>query len=419
MNFQTKKLKNNLEIIYIPIKQINAVTCLFMINTGSRFETKKENGISHFLEHMFFKGTKNRPNTQKIAYELDSIGASYNAFTSEEYTGFYIKSAKTKIEKSLDILSDMLNNSLFEEKEISKEKGVIVEEINMYEDLPQKQIIDITKLHLYKNTPLGRSTLGTKQTVKSFTKSDFIKYKNQKYTSSNSVLVIAGNYDDKKTHQIVEKLFTNFNNNKLPNYKKAPKIKNTKSVYIKNKKTDQAHITLAIPSFSRHNQDKFTLSIINNILGETMSSRLFAEVREKRGLAYYVGSDTWYFDDTGSIIAYAGVDPKRINEAIKVISYQLKRISQYTITDQEIKKAKDNIEGKMYLGLEDSLSVAEFFAEQKLLHKKILIPSQIIDKIKHITKSDIENISNNIFKKEIKLSIIGNFTNKNKFTKLI
>lgn len=419
MNYQKKKLKNGLRVIYVPIKQINAVTCLFLVNSGSRFETKQENGISHFLEHMFFKGTKKRPNTQKIAYELDSIGANYNAFTSEEYTGFYIKCAKTKIDKSLDILSDMLNGSLFEEKEINKEKGVIIEEINMYEDLPQKQIIDITKYHLYGNTPLGRSTLGTKEAVKSFTRKDFVKYKHDHYTTSNSILVIAGSYEDKKTQKLVNELFSQFNEKKSPKCEKAKTITNKKSVYLKYKKTDQAHLTLSIPTFSRHNKNRYILKIIDNILGETMSSRLFSEVREKRGLAYYVGSDTWYFEDTGSMVAYAGVDPKRIDEAITVIKEQLKKLTDNSITNEEIKKAKDNIEGRMYLGLEDSFSVAEFFAEQELLFNEIKTPTEIIEKIKKIDINEIEKLNKEIFAKEIKLSLIGQFKNKDRFLKLI
>lgn len=419
MNYQKKKLKNGLRVIYVPIKQINAVTCLFLVNSGSRFETKQENGISHFLEHMFFKGTKKRPNTQKIAYELDSIGANYNAFTSEEYTGFYIKCAKTKIDKSLDILSDMLNGSLFEEKEINKEKGVIIEEINMYEDLPQKQIIDITKYHLYGNTPLGRSTLGTKEAVKSFTRKDFVKYKHDHYTTSNSILVIAGSYEDKKTQKLVNELFSQFNEKKSPKCEKAKTITNKKSVYLKYKKTDQAHLTLSIPTFSRHNKNRYILKIIDNILGETMSSRLFSEVREKRGLAYYVGSDTWYFEDTGSMVAYAGVDPKRIDEAITVIKEQLKKLTDNSITNEEIKKAKDNIEGRMYLGLEDSFSVAEFFAEQELLFNEIKTPTEIIEKIKKIDINEIEKLNKQLFTKEIKLSLIGQFKNKDRFLKLI
>ncbi len=419
INYQKKKLKNGLRVIYVPIKQINAVTCLFLVNSGSRYETKQENGISHFLEHMFFKGTKKRPNTQKIAHELDSIGASYNAFTAEEYTGFYIKCAKTKISISLDILADMLSNSLFVKEEIEKEKGVIVEEINMYEDLPQKQISDITKYHLYGNTPLGRSTLGTKKIVKSFDRNNFTNYLQDHYTSANSILVIAGSYDDKKTKKLVNELFSGFNKNKSPKYETARKIPDEKSVCLKYKKTDQAHITLSQPAFSRHDKNRYVLKIIDNILGETMSSRLFTEVREKRGLAYYVGSDTWYFDDTGSVVSYAGVDPSRIEEAIKVIGEQLSKLTQNSITPQEIKKAKDNIEGRMYLGLEDSFSVAEFFAEQELLFGEIKTPTEIINNIKKIDADAIDKIGNDIFKKKIKLSIIGPYKNKDKFLKLI
>lgn len=420
LNYEKVKLENGLRTIFVPIKGLNALTCLFLVNTGSRFEEKRENGISHFLEHLFFKGTKLRPTTQAIANELDSIGASYNAFTSEEYTGFYVSAAKTKIEKAVDILSDIIINSKFGEAEIEKEKGVIVEEINMYNDLPQKMIIDLTKKHFFGNTPLGRSVLGTKEMVRKFSRLDFIKYKKFHYTSKNSVLVFGGSFKKIKAYKLAKRGFSSLDSIKNKSHKKLRKINKKKSLLIKYKKTDQAHLTIGLNTFKRTSKNRYTFKIINNILGETMSSRLFSEVREKRGLAYYVGSDTWYFADVGALVAYAGIDIKRINEAVKVIKEQILKMSKNSITQKEVQRAKDNIEGKMYLNLENSFAVSEFFAENELLYNKIEKPEEIVKKIKSVNLDEINALCQKIIKsKHLKLTIIGPYKNKSQFTKLI
>jgi len=418
IHFYSKKLSNGLRLLNIPIKESNAITILFIVGTGSRYETTNQNGISHFLEHMFFKGTTKRPTTSDISYELDSIGASYNAFTSEEYTGFYVQCAKSKIEIAMDILSDILIDSQFNEKDISKEKNVIIEEINMYEDLPQRQIVDITKEHFFGNTPLGRSTLGNKKNIRSFRKKDFIKYLSDHYSTKNSILAIAGG-EVNNIFSISSKYFSNFNKEKFNDYEKIYTKNNKLSVRIKYKKTDQAHLTLGLTTFERKSNDRYALKLINNILGETMSSRLFTEIREKRGLAYYVGSDDWYFHDTGALVAYAGVDTKRIDESISVIKNEIEKLAQNTITEKELQKAKDNLEGKMYLGLETTFSYAEYFAEQELLYGKIMQPEEIVDKIKSISINEINTLTKKIIKNKIKLTIIGPYKNENRFIKLI
>lgn len=415
LNYQTHKLSNGLRTIFVPMSQTNAVTILILINTGSRNEDTKTNGISHFLEHLFFKGTPSRPSAMQISYELDSIGASYNAFTSEEYTGFYICCAKTKFSQAIDILADMIVNSSFAEPEINKERGVVIEEINMYEDLPQKQIIDITKEHFYGDTPLGRSTLGPKENINRFCHRDFINYKNLHYIAENSILSIAGGGEAKTWKKLAEEKFGQLAKGKIIAADPVKIIKQKKSIKLKYKKTDQAHITLGLNTFSRHDKKRYELKIINNILGETMSSRLFTEVREKRGMAYYVGSDSWYFDDAGALVAYAGVDKNRINEAINVIKEQLQLIGKNSITNKELQKAKDNIEGHMYLGLEESFAVAEFFAEQELLYKEILQPEQIIKEIKNKELDQVNNLAANIVNDNIKLTIIGPYKSTKQF----
>jgi len=419
INFSRQTLKNGLKTIHIPLENSNSVTILVLVGTGSRYETKNINGISHFLEHLFFKGTKNRPSTSAIAHELDSIGAYYNAFTSEEYTGFFVTCAKNKIDLASDILSDILINSQFDENEITKEKGVIAEEINMYEDIPQKQIIDLTKEHFYGDTPLGRSTLGTKKIISSLNRTHFLKYLKTHYSAKNSIVAIAGGVDSKTWKKIINNNFGAFNDHKISPPAKCQINKNS-SVRLKIKKTDQTHLTLGFNTFARNNENRFTLKLINNILGETMSSRLFTEVREKRGLAYYVGSDEWYFTDTGALVAYAGVDNKRFIEAVEIITEEIKKLSRATITQKELQKAQDNIEGKIYLGLETTFSIAEFYGEQELLYEDILKPSEIVQKMKKISLQEVNSLAHKLIKQNpLKLTSIGPYQNENKLNKLI
>lgn len=421
IHFERHKLGNGMRVILAPMKETKAVTVLALVGTGSRYETKSQNGISHFLEHLFFKGTKKRPTYLHIARELDSIGASYNAFTSEEYTGFYVRSAHDKFEIGLDIISDILLNSQFPDSEIVKEKQVIIEEINMYEDIPQKQILDLTKENFFPNSSLGRPVLGNKQTVASFKRVDFLHYLACNYVSRNSIIVIAGAGNKDEWLESIKNKFLRLSNNKLPetrtvtnNQQKNPKIK------IKYKKTDQAHLTLGVKTFPRKDKRRYPLAVFNNILGATMSSRLFSEVRERRGLAYYVGSDTMEFADTGGYLAFAGVQISRLEEAIKVIYNEILKTARFALGGEELERAKNNIEGKMYIGLEDSFSVAEFFAEQELLFSEIKQPEEILVEIKKIDETQILRLAKNLFNpKYFNLTAIGPFKGEEKFRKLL
>ena len=320
-----------------------SATVLIMVGAGSRYETKLNNGISHFLEHMAFKGTKKRPSAIQMSGLIDSIGGEFNAFTTKEYTGYYIKSSKNNIELSFDLLSDMVQNSLLDEKEIEKEKGVILEEINLYEDTPMRNIGDIYERLLYGDTPMGWDTAGEKDIIKKISRKDFLDYLKALYSPSNMVLAVAGGIEEKGVLPLAEKYFSDMNSfqalKAAPIGEKQEKAK----VSIKPKKTEQAHLAIGFRTVPLASPEKYPLSVLSSILGGGMSSRLFHEVREKRGLAYYVRSNSDQYTDAGSLVATAGVDPKRINEAIEVIlsEFQALKSGKKEISKEEHKKGKE------------------------------------------------------------------------------
>jgi len=420
INYKLNKLNNGLQVITAPMKETKAVTILIMMKIGSRYEKSEESGISHFLEHLFFKGTINRPTTLDISRELDAIGAYFNAFTSEEYTGFYVSCAADHFDKGLDILSDMLLNSKFDQKEIDKELGVIIEEINMYKDLPHKYVVDLAKTVFFGNTPLGRPVIGNVETVSSLKRKNFVDYLQKNYNCQNALITVAGSGQDELWLEKIQNKFS-----KLPSGEKSIYEKNTYSydkpqILVHHKKTDQAHLVLGFKSLTRFDKKKYSQNVLNNLFGGMMSSKLFIEVREKRGLAYSVHSSTWELDDTGIFYASAGLDIKRIDDAIKVILDEFYKLKKEKITDGELIHSKENIKGKLYLSLEDSFSIAEFLTEQYLLENNIEQPEELLKKTFETTTTNIHELAKEFFTPEnLGLTIIGPFKEKEKFEKLL
>lgn len=420
LNHQLKTLPNGLRLITAPLENTKAVTVLFLVGVGSRYETKNLNGISHFLEHMFFKGTQKRPQTLDIAKALDAVGASYNAFTGEEHTGFFVRAASEHFELALDILFDMLYNSSFKTAEIEREKGVIVEEINMYQDLPQSYISEVAKQLFYGDQPLGWQVTGLKETVQKFSREDFVCYRDKFYAPSNMIVAIAGGKNKVSWEQKISDFFQKIESKKQEDYLKIKESQEKPGLKIHFKKTDQAHLILGFRTVSRTDSQRPVLKVLNNLFGETMSSRLFTEVRERRGLAYYVSSEMADFRDTGVFGASAGVDILRTKEAVKVILEEFSKLKNQEITADELKRAKENLKGRLYLGLEESFAVAEFLAEQKLFYDKIEDPEALIAKYEKVTAAEIKKFAQNYFvPKNLNLAMIGPFKNSDKFQKLI
>lgn len=418
--FKKNILKNNLRIITVPYENTEAVTVLVLVKTGSKYEEKEINGISHFLEHMLFKGTKKRPNTTLIAETLDRVGGIYNAFTSEEYTGFFAKVGSSHLSLALDWISDIFLNSKLEEKEIEKEKGVIIEEMNMYVDHPSSYVQILWRELLYKDQPAGRNILGTKETITNINREKLLKYIKSQYVASNTIVCVAGKFNENKIVEEIGKYFSKIRNT-LP-FEKPKVIENQKypQCLLKERKTDQTHLCLGVRGYNLFHPYKYAQDVLSTILGGMMSSRLFIKVRERLGLAYYINTDSYSDTDVGFLVTQAGIDSNNIEKAIKIILKEYKTMTERKVGERELKKVKDYIKGKLILSLETSDSLASFYGFQEILEEKILTPKQICDEIDKVTKDDILKISRDIFRpSKLNLSLIGPFNDKNKFEKIL
>jgi len=407
-NFDYFVYPSGLRLITVPMKSTKTVNILVLVSTGSRYETKDISGISHFLEHMMFKGTHKRPGALDISQELDSIGADYNAFTSKEYTGYYIKAAKEKFDLITDVISDIFQNSKLDEEEINKEKGVIIEEINMYFDSPRHDVSEIFDELLYGDQPMGWNVAGEKEIIKSLQKSQFVNYFNSHYFAQNTIVAVSGNVDLEDVKLKVEKSFNNIRQGDKLMYKTTKENQSEPALKIKDKKTDQTHFVLGVRAFNIFDDKLDAAEVMSVVLGGNMSSRLFIEVREKRGLAYSVHSSADAFTDVGYVATQSGVDNSRFLEALKVVLDEYKKIASEKVPEKELNKAKEYIKGKMVIGLESSDEMASFYAMQELLKKEIKTPEQRLAEIDKVTSDDVFKVAQEIFKPEkLNLAIVG------------
>lgn len=420
LNYHFHTFDSGLRLVTIPMPATKTATVFVLVGTGSKYETKNINGISHFLEHMMFKGTKKRPGTMDIARELDTIGAEYNAFTGKEYTGYYAKASAEKLDTSLDVVFDIFLNSKFDEKEIAIEKGVIVEEINMYRDLPQRHVGDVFEQLLYGDQPAGWSIAGEKDTVVNFKRDEFVDYFNTHYVAENTIVAVAGNVDPEEVKIKIGNYFKTIRHGKSIGKPAVREGQDEPRQMISFKKTDQSHFILGFRSFDMFDDRRYPLAVLSKVLGGGMSSRLFYEVRERRGLAYYVRSEMNPYTDSGYLSVSAGVNNEKAVDAIKVILDEVNKIKTEGVTEKELQQAKDNAEGAMALSLEHSDGVAMSYADSVLFHKKVLTPEEELDKIKRVTLDDISAVAKEIFANgKLNLALIGPFKDDRKFKDIL
>lgn len=424
MQFHRKVLPNGLRVLAVPMPGIESATVLVMVGAGSRYENANNNGISHFFEHMAFKGTEKRPSAIEISSLIDGIGGEVNAFTGKEVTGYYIKSANTHVDLSFDILSDMLQHSLFKKEEIDKERGVILEEINLYEDTPARKISDVFERLLYGNTPMGWDIAGEKSIIKEIGREDFVKYLGSLYSAKNIVVAVAGGVSEQKVFDLAERYFGQMSGFDTIKYEKVIENQKKPKTLIKTKKTEQVHIALGFRTVPVDSPDRYALSLLSSILGGGMSSRLFHEVREKRGLAYYVRTVSEHYLDCGNLVSYAGVDTKRVLEAVEVVLSEYKNLRDSKpgkkIGKGELKKAKEFMKGHLILELEDSRSMAGFYASQEILENNIEKLDEVLKKIDKTTAAQINEVAKKYFVSNgMNLAVIGNFEDGRKFEQML
>jgi len=401
-------LKNGLRIISVPMENVNSVTILILVGTGSKYETKEINGISHFLEHMFFKGTKKRSNTLKISETIDAVGGKYNAFTSKEMTGFWVKVEKSSVDIALDWIFDIFLNSKFEEKEIEREKTVIIEEINMYLDTPIAYVEELWEKLLYGDQPAGWRILGEKETILNFNREKVLSYYKSHYSTSKTIICLAGNIK-KNIEEKVKKYFEKgFNNLKPPEKERVKEAQKEPGVLLFPKRTDQTHFCLGVRAYDLFDERKYALALLAVILGGNMSSRLFIKIRERNGLAYSIHTSVDSTTDTGYLVTQAGIDHKNLERCIKLILEEYKDLRNNKITQKELQKAKDYLRGVTFLSLDSPDNQASFYATQELLEDKILAPQEKFEKIDAVSINDIKKVAEDIFVPEkLNLALIG------------
>ena len=420
MKFTKKILHNGLRVITVPMKDNPTATVLVLVEAGSKYETKKINGLSHFLEHMCFKGTIKRPKAIDISKELDALGSQYNAFTAQEYTGYYAKSDARHFNQIFDVISDIYLNSTFPEVEMQKEKGVIIEEINMYEDMPNRHVQDLMMQLLYGNQPAGWNITGQKRNILNMKRDDFVKYKKMHYLPEATVIIVAGQITEKNVLKEVNKVFA-----KIPRGMKAKKLKTKEiqrkpEILVSFKKTDQTHFVLGVRSYDLFDKKNAVLSVLAGILGGGMSSRLFQKLREEMGVGYYVRAYNDAYTDHGFLQISAGVDNRRINEVIKAVLLECKKLKNHKISGEELNKVKEFLIGNMKLSLESSDDIASFYGLQELLKHEIKKVEEKADEIKKVTVNQVQTLANHIFKNNrLNLALIGPSKSKVKFLKIL
>ena len=417
--FTVKKLKSGLPVLIAPTDGTAAVTVLVFAGAGSRYEIQKNRGISHFLEHMFFKGGKKYTNSAAVSMAIDGVGGDFNAFTGKEYAGYYVKVDSTHTELACDVLGDMLLNATFPQDEIEKERGVIIEEYRMYQDTPMYQAGWDFETLVYGDQPLGWDTIGTEEVIRSVNQKDFMDHKNELYTPDNLVVTFAGNITEARAMEMAEQYFGKIGGKKKGAFD-AVKPHTGKKVALTSKQTEQAHLVLGVEGVSSLHEDHFAQKLLSVILGGSMSSRMFLRIREARGLCYYISTSTDNYLDTGLLSTRAGVDQTRLHEAISAIRHEYEVCAKDGITEAELKLSKEFLKGKITLSMEDSEERAHFFGKQQLLYPETRDLPEYFKQIEKVTVAQVNTLAKKLFTTErLRLVVIGKEKGEEELLKLI
>jgi predicted Zn-dependent peptidase len=417
--FEQTTLGNGIRVVTAPMPQVSSVACFVMLAAGSRYETQGSKGIAHFAEHMFFKGTERRPTARTISTEIDAIGGEFNAFTGKELTGYYVKCAAETRDIALDVLVDMLRNSLFDPEEIEKEKGVILEEMNVYLDTPQRYVGSVYDRLLYHDQPLGWDILGSRETIEGATRDTFTSYLDTWYRPDRIVVGVGGRIGDGLGERLEELL-----GDLEPRATGAPAPveipPDGSPVLLHTKQSEQAHLVLGVRGYELGHPRRYALQLLSVVLGGGMSSRLFTEVREQRGLAYYIHAGHGSYTDTGTLYSGAGVDVSRIDEAISTIVAELRKIAAEPVPADELEKARGYAKGRFVLRLESPQALVQFGLRREVLEQSVEEPDDVLRQLDAVTAEDVQEVAGDLLHgTRMYLAVVGPFDDPARFEALL
>ena len=419
--FTRSKIKNGLRLITIPRAESLSVNLLVLVGAGTNFENEKNNGLSHFVEHMCFKGTSRRPRAMDISSELDALGAEYNAFTGREYTGYYVSCLPDKLDQALDILSDLYLNPVFDPNEIEKEKGVISEEINRAFDNPSRRVQDVFTELLYGGLAAGRSTLGTNGTLSQIKRQDFFTFRKKFYHAGNTVIVAAGNFDPKQIRSKITRSFKEITPGDDAAILPRVRVKQTKpACRVDYRQSEQSNLILGFRTFGEEHEKYYAATVLSSILGGTMSSRLWQRIREEMGAAYSIAAFQTAYLGYGYLAVAGGVQNSKLTDVIKAILAETSRLKAELVSEAELSRVKDSLIGSTYLGLETPSDLSLYYGLEEVRNRPLLKPEDWAKKIRQVSANDIMSLANEIFNlKTANLAILGPHENSKEFENIL
>ena len=418
--YQEHILENGLRILMVPVSTFQSVSMGIFVGIGSRYEADAEAGISHLTEHMLFKGTKHFPTAKVIAETIEGVGGVSNAYTGQETTVYYAKVAASQLSIAINLLADFVRNPRFAPNEIEKERLIIGEEINMVYDIPDNWVNILIDQVMWPNHPLGRSVAGTRQSLAAISRDTLISFFQKNYHPKNVLVAVGGAFEPKEVIAQITRLLGDWQPAVNPIFEEAPETQREARYHIEDRPVEQGHFCLALPGLSRRHPDRYALSVLNTVLGDGMSSRLFLNIREDKGLAYAVDSGLSFLQDTGSLVVYAGVDPRRAPEALQAILEELARLREEPVPPEELRKAKEYLKGRLVLGLEDSFSRAAWTAYQALFMDTIKSPDDVLASYEAVTIEDVQTLAQKIVNPSVyNLAAVGPFGQGEAMSQLI
>ncbi len=416
--YTKKVLKNGLTLLTVPIETASSITMSIFVKAGSRYEEQKINGISHFLEHLHFKGTKNYPTAKKLSETVDSIGGEFNANTGKEHTQYFIRAAYEHLPLVFNVLTDMLQNPLFDEKEMEREKGVIIEEINMYKDNPQIHVESLFEETLWPETALGRDIAGSAEVIRSVKRADIVAYRNRFYQPGNMIIAISGKFDQKQLEDLVEKHWSHVPSKKFGNFKSVVEKQSQPRLSVENKVTEQAHMVVGFNAYAYKHKNNYPLRILSTVLGGGMSSRMFLRIRERLGLAYYVSTSFNNYLDTGDFLVQSGLKVASAPQALEVILDELRKVRDQGIASKELKKAQEYIKGKIALAMEDPHDKLEWYLGQEAFNGRVKTIKQAFEELDKVTVDQANKVAQDLIRNDrLNMALIGPFKDKTIFEK--